>query len=249
MRRLIVAAVPLALSTVIAAAADWPRPAKVPAYTPAPAPMRAFYDWTGFYVGGNLGGGWANVRTDFGAGGATFATGNDSLSGVLGGLQLGYNWQTGPAVFGLEADFQYSGVSGQLDAPTCPAAVCGVATTASIKHKLPWFGTVRGRVGYAQDTWMIYGTGGWAYARLDTDASATAGAVSATLSRSENRSGWVLGGGIEVAFSRSWTAKAEYLYMDYGRRSDTLTFTGIPPISMTSRISENVVRAGVNYRF
>ena len=99
------------------------------------------------------------------------------------------------------------------------------------------------------NSWLMYATGGYAYGRVETDASASAGAVSASLSRSETRSGWTVGGGIEVAFSRHWTAKAEYLYVDLGTRDQSLAFSGFPAITDRSRIYQNVVRTGLNYQF
>jgi outer membrane immunogenic protein len=234
-------------SACSALAADFPaapRPA-APSYVP-----QRVYDWMGFYAGGNVGGGWANARSDFSAGGgATFASASTNLSGVLGGAQLGGNWQTGSFVLGGETDFQFSGLDGSITAPTCPPAICGVAVSARYSQKIPWFGTVRARVGYAQDTWMVFLTGGYAYARVEANAFASAGAVSGTLSRSEIRSGWTVGGGVELGLSPQWTVKLEYLYLDFGSHSRTWTITGLPALTERSRISENLVRAGVNYRF
>jgi len=104
-------------------------------------------------------------------------------------------------------------------------------------------------LGYAQDSWLIYGTAGYAYARLETEASASAGVTSVNLSRDETRSGWAVGGGIELAFARNWTARLEYLYIDLGRTNAALAIPGLPTISEDSRVTENLVRLGVNYRF
>ncbi len=261
MRRLIpavLAVVSVVLSVSVAVAADYPlKPRKKvravpppPVYVPPPPPaLPAIYDWSGWYFGSNVGGGWADIRSDFSvAGSPPFASATNRLAGLVAGGQVGFNWQTGPAVFGVETDFQYSGLRGDLDA-SCPAAVCGVALNASYSQKMTWLGTARGRLGYAHEMWLIYATGGYAYARLTTDAVATAGGVSASISRSEQRSGWTVGGGVEVAFSRHWTAKMEYLYVDLGDRDATLTVAGLPIISDRTRIHENLVRAGLNYRF
>ena len=244
MRRLVTATTVLAFSSIAVLAADLPR--KAATYVPV---QRAFYDWTGFYIGANLGGGWASADSDFSVAGVTFASATNNMTGLLGGGQIGYNWQTGPAVFGVEADFQFTGQRGTLTAPPCPAATCGVALTASMTQKLPWFGTVRGRIGYAADSWLIYGTGGYAYGRVDTDASATAGPVGIGVSQSETRSGWTLGAGIEVGFSRNWTGRLEYLYIDFGGKDQALAFAGVPVVTMHSKVQENVVRGAVNYRF
>lgn len=242
MRKTTLAGFAILVTTGFAQAADLPRSVYVPAPT-------AFTHWTGFYIGGNVGGGWASAETDFSVGGAPFASATNNLNGVLGGVQLGYNWQTGPAVFGVETDFQFTGMQGTLTAPTCAAAVCGVTTNASYSQKLPWFGTVRGRLGYAQDSWLVYGTGGYAYARLETEASASAGATSVSLSREETRSGWAVGAGVELAFARNWSARMEYLYVDLGRKDAVLAISGVPAIGEDSRVTQNLVRLGVNYRF
>jgi outer membrane immunogenic protein len=242
MRARVVAAMILA-GAGVAAAADFPQmPAKAP-----PAYQRV-YDWTGLYVGVNVGGGWANATSAFSvAPGPAFASVDNSLPGAVGGGQLGYNWQSGGIVFGVEADFQASSLKGGLDAP-CPPVIC-TGLVASFNQKMPWFGTARGRVGYASDGWMIYATGGYAYARFDTDAFASAGGLSLALSRHETRSGWAAGGGIEVALSRNWSARVEYLYFDFGTHNGSWTLPGLAVINDATKLNANVARAGVNYRF
>lgn len=228
----------------LAQAADLrPLPYRVP-----PPPLAA--GWTGFYVGANVGGGWSVAKSEFDfAGSPVFATASNPLAGVVGGGQAGYNWQTGPLVLGVEADIQASGLSGSLTAPPCPAALCGVDVSASYTQRMDWFGTVRGRLGYATDAWLVYGTAGYAYGNLKTEAAASAGAVSASARRNEFRDGFVVGTGVEFAFAPRWTAKMEYLHLDFGSASTAWTFTGIPPLNHHIKIHENVVRGGVNYRF
>ena len=150
-------------------------------------------------------------------------------------------------VFGVEADFQWSGMKGSLSAP-CPPGICA-GLAASFNQEMPWFGTARARLGYASAGWMAYVTGGYAYSRLETRASATAGGVTVNVARDESRSGWTVGGGIEVALSQNWSAKAEYLYMDFGSRDGSWTFPGLPVITDSTNLTSNVVRGGVNYRF
>jgi hypothetical protein len=117
-------------------------------------PIVQVFSWTGFYIGGNAGWGWTN-----GSGTFTTALRADPFTvktnGFLGGAQLGYNWQTGPFVFGGEADFQGTTASGSLNA--------GAGPTISPTAKTPWFGTVRGRVGYAMDRVLLYATAGTVY--------------------------------------------------------------------------------------
>jgi outer membrane immunogenic protein len=118
---------------------------------------------------------------------------------------------------------------------------------ASYTQKLPWFGTLRPRIGYALGNWLLYATGGGVLGKLDTNATAASGSFLAANNRSETRDGWTLGGGVEVEFARGWTAKIEYLYVDLGSRTTTLLPS--PPISNTSRLSAHVITTGVNYRF
>jgi outer membrane immunogenic protein len=96
---------------------------------------------------------------------------------------------------------------------------------------------------------LVYATGGYAYARLDTDALAVAGPASASFNLHETRNGWTAGGGIEVAFAPGWSAQLEYLYLDFGRESTTWTLGALPSITDDARFTMNMVRAGVNYRF
>jgi outer membrane immunogenic protein len=243
MHKITVAALPLLALAASASAADFPRS---PAYLDVP-PARAI-TWDGFYIGGNLGGGWADARSDFSAAGVVFGTADNHMNGFSGGLQLGYNWQRGPWLLGAETDFQLANIKGSLSTG-CAAAQCGVPLAANYEQKMPWFGTVRGRTGYAQDGWLLYVTGGYAYARLTTDASASAGGVSANMSQQDFRNGWTVGGGVEVALTPRWSLKAEYLYLDFGSKSTTWSVTGLPPLGDSTKLNMNVVRTGVNYRF
>jgi outer membrane immunogenic protein len=205
--------------------------------------------WSGFYFGLNAGGGIGNSRSDFSiAGNPAFASVNNYLPGASGGAQAGFNWQVGATVVGIETDIQASGLKGGINTP-CAAGLCGMPLTASYTQRMPWFGTVRGRLGFAASGWLIYATGGYAYARLETDAFAAAGAAAATFSLHETRNGWTVGSGIEVAFAPGWSAKLEYLYLDFGNRSTAMTFPALPMIVDDAHFTMNVVRAGVNYRF
>jgi opacity protein-like surface antigen len=109
------------------------------------------------------------------AGGPAFASIDNAFSGIAGGGQIGYNWQFGSFVAGFETDFQGSNLKGSLVAPCAPAFCFPAGLSASYSQSVPWFGTARARLGYAQDSWLIYATGGYAYANLETNALATAG--------------------------------------------------------------------------
>ena len=177
------------------------------------------YNWTGLYGGFNAGYGWASIS-------------NSSLSnpkGFVGGGQLGYNWQSGALVLGVEADLQGT-------AQKSSDVIAGV----TINQKLPYFGTVRGRIGYAADRWLLYVTGGWAYLNYKLDA--TAGGV--TISSDASKSALALGGGVEWAVWDRWSAKLEYLYIDTG--NTTVTLFGAPS---TGRARDNIARVGLNYHF
>jgi outer membrane immunogenic protein len=204
--------------------------------------------WSGFYVGGNVGGGWANASSDFSTTGPVFGTANNNMAGIAGGVQAGYNWQQGPLLLGAEADFQFANIDGTISA-NCPAGLCGVPVTASFEERVPWFGTVRGRIGYAQDTWLMYATAGYAYAKLETTASASAGGATASLSQDTMRNGWTAGGGIEVALTPRWSIKAEYLYMNFGSATMAWAVPGLPTLNEQNKLDMNVVRTGINYRF
>jgi outer membrane immunogenic protein len=243
MRTSIFAFLSLLLGTAVGIAAELPR--KI---LPPLASLERFASWSGPYLGGNFGGGITTATSDFSAVGLPIGTIDNSQSGAVGGAQAGYNWQNGPAVFGVEADIQFSGMAGSVSAQ-CPTPMCLSPVTASFAQTMPWFGTVRARLGYAADSWLVYATGGYAYASVKTDASVTAPGFSALLGQSEMRNGWTAGGGIELAFSRHWSARLEYLYLDFGRADTAWTLDGLSAIGDSAKIVSSVVRAGVNYRF
>jgi outer membrane immunogenic protein len=252
MRKLLLGSV-MTLSMAIGAAA-----ADLPIYMKAPP----LYDWTGFYVGGNVGYSWgrSNTTVDFydSVTGALLASpsGSFSMDGVVGGGQAGYNWQRGRWVFGLEADIQASGQQGS-GTFACGTACPVPGTTVTINEKLEWFGTARGRLGYAvTPRVLVYATGGLAYGEV---AGTGLGSPNpATLSFSTWRAGWTVGGGIETALGRGWTGKIEYLYMDlgsvFGNDAPACGNLCPPPVHPTgfaagSAITDNILRVGANYRF
>jgi outer membrane immunogenic protein len=204
-----------ALSLVAASsafAADLP--VKAP-YAPAPLPS-----WTGFYAGVNLGGGWANTNDGLGSG---------DLTGFVGGGQVGYNWQLGQFVLGIEGDFQ-----GTTQKKT------DTVGAISVEQKLPWFATLRGRLGYAPGPVMFYVTGGAAWANYELSASS--GGLS--ISDNSTQSAWTVGGGVEWMFLPHWSTKVEYLYVDTGDKNVTLF-----GVTGNARAQDNIVRVGLNYHF
>jgi outer membrane immunogenic protein len=262
----------LALS-VPAMAADLP--VKAPVYK---APVEVPYDWTGFYVGLNGGYSWGRSATDFTVAGVTVLSTTQNLNGWVFGGQAGYNWQFNRIwLFGLEGDIQASGQKGTLAFPTgtigpiCPgpAAVAlpctTTVTTGTFEQKLPWFGTARARFGFLPgDRVLLYVTGGLAFGEVETDATANSTTTtaftgqppiattlaSATASANTTRAGWTVGGGGEWVISGPWTAKVEYLHVDFGTISNTFAaFGGFGSVATSSRVTDDIVRVGLNYRF
>jgi outer membrane immunogenic protein len=204
-----------------AAAADL---SVAPLYKAPPAQVTQAYNWTGFYIGANGGGGWGHSYWDANATGM-------NLSGAQVGGTAGYNWQAGNAVFGLEGDLDWSNLKGSATSALCPFG-CNTSDT--------WLSTVRGRAGYAFGSVLPYITGGLAVGdiRAGFPGFATASATNA---------GWTVGGGLEVALPGNWSAKAEYLHVDLGRFDCGIDCgaAGTDNVSM----HDNVVRAGLNYHF
>ena len=198
-----IAAVAVASALTLGAA----RAAVLPRVPYAGTPLYPAYNWIGPYIGVNLGYQWGSA-TNSGA----------NPSGILGGAQGGYNWQIGEFVFGAEADLQFSGADDMF---------------AAWKFSNPWFGTLRGRAGYAMNNVMLYATFGLAYG---------GGSIQiAGLKVSNTHVGWAAGAGMEVGLTPNWSAKAEYLFVDLSdQRYVLFANTGF---------ESSILRLGVNYRF
>ena len=195
----------MAVAAGAAVAADLPR-GQAPYYS-APA-MSGLYNWSGPYAGLNIGYEWGKV---------TNTTGEPS--GLMGGGQVGYNWQSGQFVFGAETDIQLSGADD---------------TFAPWKFANPWFGTLRGRAGVAFNNVLLYATLGLAYGELKGTFLA--------LDETKTEVGWAGGVGVEYGFTPNWSARVEYLYMDLASRSFSITGTD-------NGLHANLLRLGVNYHF
>jgi outer membrane immunogenic protein len=264
MKRIVLATALVALGSASALAADL----GARTYTKAPA-MAAANNWSGLYIGGNVGYGWGNNSTDFAflPSPVEFEGDNNTTlgarsSGVIGGAQLGYNWQIGSLVTGLEADIQGSGIKGSARAtPTVVGtAIPDPISVLSSEPKLSWFGTVRGRLGVTvTPDLLLYGTGGLAYGRVDASANwfSSDGSfqAQAPASVSKTKVGWTAGAGAEWMFARNWSAKLEYLYIDLGSDSAIGNVTinqvlnPLAAVGYTWHTRENIVRVGVNYHF
>jgi outer membrane immunogenic protein len=215
----------LALLAVPFAAQAADVPIKTPYYKGQPHSVVSYYNWTGFYAGVTAGYGFGS--SDWSA--PVAAT---KPKGFLAGGTVGYNWQSGAIVYGLEGDVSWSNVKDNV--------VCGVGLTCETSSN--WLATFRGRVGYAFDRWLPYVTGGGAYGNVKATTSA-AGGVTLT-EASSSQLGWTIGAGIEYAFMGNWSAKLEYLYVDLGSFD-----AGIAPAVNNVSFTENIVRAGLNYKF
>lgn len=216
-----IAAAALLIAPIAAQAADLPRPSyKSPAYV-APA----YATWSGFYVGLSGGYAWGTSDWDLPPGVST------SPNGYLIGGTLGYNFQTGVWLWGIEGDMSYADVS--------DTSTCGVGATC--ETKLNWLATGRARFGYAGwGSFLPYITGGAAYGEVQASNSAFGQAK-------EARFGWTAGAGAEYAMWNNWSVKAEYLYVDLGSMDCGASCSGGPSSNVT--FTTNIVRAGINYRF
>lgn len=216
-------------------------------YGPAPYSTPSI-GWTGFYLGAHLGGTWGSSE----ASGDTGVTLDDSWSaspsGLVAGATLGYNWQLGPMIYGIEGDLGNLGLAGS------GGYYVPFGYDASTSTDAGFYMTLRGRLGFLMNGWMLYATAGYLGANTTVsvlescDIFCTVPTVSAESSGFRN--GWTIGGGFEAAIEGPWTVKVEYLYYDLG--STTLTTpagSGIGANTWTVDTDGSMVRAGVNYRF
>jgi len=246
-------------------AADLPSRAVAPAFV-APAPIA--FSWTGFYVGLNVGAAFGNSYTPTFVAGGLFPTAASNLvpgtsaggTAFTFGGQAGYNWQVNQFVFGLETDINWRDGAGNLNGTYATNPVgYGAAYpsyTLSGFSSDRWYGTLRGRIGFAADRALFYATGGLAYGERN-DGTVTvngAGAFPNVVFGSGSsgwRTGWALGAGIEYAVTNNWTIKGEYLHLDYGSTTTTYSGGAGGALKYTVRRSDtdDVIRLGVNYKF
>jgi outer membrane immunogenic protein len=226
-----------------ARAADLPVDRNV--YVEVPAAIGLF-NWTGFYLGGNLGYGRSPGSVDISANGP-FLSIPETLSGVIGGVQGGANWQTGNAVFGIEGDIQGSGqsASNAITRTLAATAVTPAITAISNSDKITSFGTLRGRVGVASNHALAYLTAGVGYLSFRSDLNFT-GLGSASYSGTQLAG--VIGGGMEFAVVNNWSVRAEYLFLQ-SRNISSSPFAAAPAVVVNTRIRDNIFRVGVNYLF
>ena len=249
-----------------AAAADLP----VRAAPPAPIVAVPLFTWTGFYVGVNAGYGWQDngdssvfipagsfVTAPLASGVVTF--GDDNGDGFVGGGQIGYNYQIGSFVLGVEADLQWADLGGSNGVAVVPAGFPVSFVPAGTVGGIDWFGTVRARVGVAFDRALIYATGGFAYGGADDNNGFNG--FNGFVNDDDVRTGWVLGAGVEYAFTNNLTAGIEGLWVSLDRNTNgafvgTETTPGgaVLPVFVPGRDDSDdndffVARAKLNFKF
>lgn len=198
----------------------------VPEYVPPPV-----FRWTGFYVGLQTGYVWGNadhVFSDPNPGGSS------DPDGWIGGGHMGFNWQSGQWVFGVEADIEGGNVDGSYGGPLTAAA-----------FELNWQGSLRGRLGLAADRTLFYVTAGWAFADADIAGFSNIGPNATAFSDTLN--GWTLGGGIEQAVTNNFTVRLEYRYTDFGSASGRLLPDNVD--IMKTDLDTHAIRVGASWKF
>ncbi len=246
MKRMLIAGVFALAAAGQALAADMPVPFPSPqppaSYYPAAAP----FNWGGFYVGAN--GGYGFGTSSWSAAAITtvptspaVATGPFNLRGALAGGTLGLNLQANAFVFGVEADGDWTNLNGSSS--YCSSIAIGATAGATCETKSAFFGTLRARLGYAFGRVLVYGTGGLA------DGKVQAGFNPPATFDSAINFGWTAGAGVEFAFADNWTAKVEYLYADLGNMTCSTAANCGTSVPVSVSLTENIVRAGINYKF
>jgi outer membrane immunogenic protein len=222
---------------------------------PYGGPSSAPFSWTGFYIGGNVGASWTDNSASYSqvSGNGAFSTGFSDTS-AIGGGQIGFNWQRGPLVIGLEADIAgRSSSSADARFPFGGDAIDEVV----LSQRENWLGTVRPRVGVAWGPVLVYATGGLAYGDAEyryTEDRVTVPGQLRSLSVTDTQTGWTVGGGVEWALSRNWSFGAEYLHVDLGTTTlnlpaQTVGGLAFPPSAAHFEDHSDIVRAKLNYRF
>ena len=224
------------VAALLVAASSGAFAADLPVKAPYMAPI-ALYNWTGFYIGGNVGGAWetGTISDDL----LSFS---HTRSGFIGGGQIGYNWQFSPQ-FVLGVEWMFDGTDIRSDTGTVVSPVDG--TLLSAHEKVDWLTTVTARLGYAANNWLFYvkGGGGWVHdsaTLTHVDAAGAAFSVGA----SDTKGGWVVGGGIEYGFTPNWTGRVDYQHLGL----ENVTSSG-PFDSVALSRHFDMVTVGLNYKF
>jgi outer membrane immunogenic protein len=235
MKKFLLATVSMVALTSVSRAADMPAamPAKAPIYMPAPVA-----DWTGLYLGVQGGVVRRDALSEIGTNGFER---DGSKTGGIAGAVLGYNWQHGGFVYGLEGDWSWIGAKAEDIRPG----------TFSNSYDVNWLATIRGRAGLALDTTILYLTGGAAFGHAKDSFAFlfSNGSVAVSYAQDQTKAGWAVGAGVEHMFTPNWTARAEVRYVDLGRTS--VACTPAASCSETAKFSNTLTMGliGLNYKF
>jgi outer membrane immunogenic protein len=252
LRRALTAALGAVALTGAAGAADLPSRAPPPVYVP-PAPI---FTWTGLYVGVQAGYAWANESsTILNPGGqqtvpplpvappAANIPYSVKPQGVIGGAHVGYNLQVNQWVIGVEGNVDGSSLNQSANIGVPPFYAGTVKTSATLQ------GSLRGRLGIAWDRWLVYGTGGVAFAGVNNSYN-TVQFGGSTDSISKTRTGWTVGGGIAYAVTNNWSIGVEYRYSDFGKYTDQSATGALLPLTFISHhLTQNQVQGRLTYKF
>ena len=213
-------------------------PAKAPLVAPATG-----HNWTGLYGGANAGYSWGRTEIDYTLGGLSAISTTLDPNSFVGGGQVGYNWQLGSMVVGVEGDVAWRH-------GTDSATFTVGAAFAAFDAEQNWVATLRPRVGFAANNWLIYGTGGAAFGNFKYSYTESLAGVARTASDSDTKAGWTAGGGVEYAFRNQWSLGVEYLFLDFGSTTLIQPAAGaLAPSAATFDDKSHLLRAKVNYKF
>jgi outer membrane immunogenic protein len=254
MRSIVSAAAAILIATTAAGSAADLGPRYVKA-----APIIDTWSWTGFYLGAHAGGGWGTTESTLtgisapglGAVAFTFPLSQNSRSGFLGGGQVGYNWQNGWVVLGVQGDIAATGIKG-----TVPCLVL-----LSCTSETDWLATVSGRIGgVVADRTLLYVKGGGAWMNSTHSVAVPGGGIIGgpgvggltQLTSAESTSwGWLLGMGVEYMFAKNWTGFLEYNYIDFDTKNEAFVLGGLGGLTVNADLKNklSIAKVGVNYKF
>jgi outer membrane immunogenic protein len=191
--------------------------------------------WTGVYLGGNLGGAFSEEKAV-----TPLGLWSPNSSGVFGGGQLGYNFMVAPNwLIGIEGELDSSAAQGTVVIPNMVAAA-----TITSNHR--WYGTLEGRLGFSQGPWLVYAKGGAAWINVDYRMTGSFNGVTTIASTTNTATGWTLGTGLEYMWAPGWSAKAEYDYLDFGTQNVAFGALGTS-LAVTTQVHE--FKMGVNWHW
>jgi outer membrane immunogenic protein len=242
MRHLLLSTVAIAALAGQAFAADLPARKEAPVYV-APAPI---YNWTGFYLGVDIGGSWGNANLWVPGNYGNSFSHNASNDGVIGGGFIGYNYQINNFVLGLQGEFDGTGNGNSRY--TSPVGYYSDVYQTSFNQD--WIASIDGRLGYSAPSWdrfLVYAIGGVAWSQQSADLTNLTTGYG--VSRSNTRTGYDVGGGLEYAFTNNWTGRIEYRYYNFGSNNTVWNDGILNGAFYRTTLTDNVVRVGLAYKF